>query len=39
MRVQEVGFALGYDDPAYFARAFRRLSGLSPSDYRARLEG
>jgi AraC family transcriptional regulator, transcriptional activator of pobA len=39
MRVQEVGFALGYDDPAYFARAFRRLSGLSPSNYRARLEG
>lgn len=39
MRVQEVGFALGYDDPAYFARAFRRLSGLSPSDYRARLDG
>lgn len=39
MRVQEVGFAIGYDDPAYFARAFRRNSGLSPSDYRARLEG
>lgn len=38
MRVQEVGFALGYDDPAYFARAFRRMSGLSPSDYRARLD-
>jgi AraC family transcriptional regulator, transcriptional activator of pobA len=38
MRVQEVGFALGYDDPAYFARAFRRSSGQSPSDYRARLE-
>jgi AraC family transcriptional regulator, transcriptional activator of pobA len=39
MRVQEVGFALGYDDPAYFARAFRRSSGQSPSNYRARLEG
>lgn len=38
MRVQEVGFALGYDDPAYFARAFRRSSGASPRDYRARLE-
>lgn len=38
MRVQEVGFALGYDDPAYFARAFRRLSGQSPSAYRARLD-
>lgn len=39
MQVQEVGYALGYDDPAYFARAFRRRTGLSPSDYRARLEG
>jgi AraC family transcriptional regulator, transcriptional activator of pobA len=38
MQVQEVAFALGYDDPAYFARAFRRSNGLSPSDYRARLE-
>lgn len=38
MRVQEVGFALGYEDPAYFARVFRRGTGLSPGDYRARLE-
>jgi AraC family transcriptional regulator, transcriptional activator of pobA len=39
MQVQEVGFSLGFDDPAYFARAFRRVTGLSPGDYRARLEG
>lgn len=39
MRVQEVGFALGFDDPAYFARAFRRGTGMSASDYRRRLEG
>lgn len=38
MRVQEVGFALGYDDPSYFARSFRRATGLSASDYRRRLE-
>lgn len=38
MQVQEVGFALGFDDPAYFARAFRRGTGLSPAAYRARLE-
>jgi AraC family transcriptional activator of pobA len=38
MRVQEVGFALGFDDPAYFARAFRRGTGLSPAAYRARLD-
>lgn len=39
MRVQDVGFALGFDDPAYFARAFRRGLGMSASDYRKRLEG
>jgi AraC family transcriptional activator of pobA len=38
MRVQEVGFALGFDDPAYFARTFRRGTGMSPGDYRAKLE-
>lgn len=39
MRVQEVGFALGFEDPAYFARTFRRGMGMSASDYRRRLEG
>lgn len=39
MRAQEVGFALGFDDPAYFARAFRRGMGMSASDYRRRLTG
>lgn len=39
MRAQEVGFALGFDDPAYFARAFRRGMGMSASEYRRRLEG
>lgn len=38
MRVQEVGFALGFDDPAYFARAFRRGMGMAASDYRRQLE-
>lgn len=37
MQVQEVGFATGFDDPAYFARAFRRRMGLAPSAYRDRL--
>jgi AraC family transcriptional activator of pobA len=39
MQVQEVGFANGFDDPSHFARAFQRGMGLSPSAYRARLEG
>ncbi len=38
MRVQEIGFALGFDDPSYFARSFRREMGMSASDYRRRVE-
>ncbi|MDF2232611.1 helix-turn-helix domain-containing protein [Albimonas sp. CAU 1670] len=41
MDVAEVGYRLGYEDPSYFSRAFRRETGLSPSDFRApyRAEG
>lgn len=32
-----IGYDLGYDDPAYFSRVFRRKVGLSPKEYRERL--
>jgi AraC-like DNA-binding protein len=35
--VSEVSGRLGYSDPAHFARAFRRWTGCSPSEYRRRL--
>ena len=38
MAVQSVAFHLGYDDPAYFSRAFRRHIGLSPGAYRDRFD-
>jgi AraC family transcriptional regulator, transcriptional activator of pobA len=38
MTIAEVGYQLGFEDPAYFSRAFRRHLGESPRDYRARLE-
>lgn len=34
MRVGEVAAALGYEDPYYFSRVFRRHTGASPRDYR-----
>lgn len=34
--VSKLAFELGFDDPAYFSRFFKRHTGLSPSDYRAR---
>ncbi len=33
--VREVGAEVGYDDPYYFSRIFRRVMGLSPRAYRA----
>lgn len=36
MTVAEVAYYLGYDDPAYFSRAFRRYVGCSPRDFRNR---
>lgn len=37
MQVQEVGFALGFDDPAYFVRVFRQGTGLAPTEYRLKV--
>jgi AraC family transcriptional activator of pobA len=36
--VAEIGYQLGFDDPSYFSRAFRRHTGQTPSDYRASFE-
>lgn len=32
--IATIGFRLGFDDPSYFSRSFKRLTGLSPSVYR-----
>ncbi|MFF5263950.1 AraC family transcriptional regulator [Actinomadura viridis] len=34
--VARVGAAVGWDDPTYFARRFKSLVGLTPSEYRRR---
>ena len=34
MTVSTVSYALGFADPAYFTRFFKRVSGLSPKDFR-----
>jgi AraC family transcriptional activator of pobA len=36
MSVAEVGYAIGFSDPAYFTRFFSRQAGVSPSAYRGR---
>lgn len=35
LSVAEISFTLGFDDPSYFGRFFRRDTGLSPASYRA----
>lgn len=33
-KIIEVAFATGYADPAHFARAFRRMAGVTPREFR-----
>ncbi|WOO40609.1 AraC family transcriptional regulator [Rubellicoccus peritrichatus] len=35
--VQHIALQLGYDDPFYFSRLFKKLQGVSPSEYRNQL--
>jgi AraC family transcriptional activator of pobA len=37
--VQQVALRVGYDDPLYFSRAFKRRYGQSPMAYRAHFRG
>jgi two-component system response regulator YesN len=34
--VKEVSFDIGYQDPNYFSRLFKKETGLTPSEYRER---
>ncbi|MDR3417546.1 MAG: AraC family transcriptional regulator [Nevskia sp.] len=38
LKVEEVALRVSYTDPANFTRAFRKWTGVSPSEFRARLE-
>jgi len=37
--IEEIALRVGYPDPANFRRAFRRWTGLSPTEYRERHPG
>lgn len=36
--VAQIGYALGFDDPSYFSRSFRRVIGRPPASYRAAFD-
>jgi AraC-like DNA-binding protein len=33
-KVADVSYQLGYSDPTHFTRAFRRIAGVNPRQYR-----
>ena len=35
--IATIGYALGFNDPAYFSRTFALATGLSPSEFRERV--
>ncbi len=37
LRIADIAFQLGYDDPLYFSRVFRKVMAVSPSQYRKAL--
>ena len=36
---EQVGAAVGYEDPAFFRRLFKRHTGITPARYRQRFQG
>ncbi|MCS7048629.1 MAG: AraC family transcriptional regulator [Verrucomicrobiae bacterium] len=39
LAVKQVSAAVGYDDPYYFSRLFHKVTGTTPTDYRAAHRG
>jgi len=38
LHISEIAYASGFADPAYFARVFKKHTGESPQEFRARLD-
>lgn len=34
INIKDISIACGYSDPNYFTRVFKRLTGLTPTEYR-----
>jgi two-component system response regulator YesN len=37
MSLKEITFEIGYNDPNYFSRVFKRVYGISPTEYRKQI--
>jgi len=38
LSVSEIGFDLGYNEKSYFSRVFLKNTGLTPTDYKAKMQ-
>ncbi len=36
LNIKEIGYALGFEDPSYFVKFFKREAGMMPSEFRTR---
>ncbi|HET7658182.1 MAG TPA: AraC family transcriptional regulator, partial [Bacillales bacterium] len=39
MSLKEICYEVGYRDPNYFSRVFKKITGRTPSDYRSSIQG
>ena len=37
LSVKEICYEIGYGDPNYFSRIFKKIVGKTPTDYKARI--
>jgi AraC-like DNA-binding protein len=37
--VSEIGFELGYTEKSYFSRVFHKKTGLTPTEYKNKMQG
>ncbi|UOQ70389.1 AraC family transcriptional regulator [Hymenobacter cellulosilyticus] len=37
--VKEIGYALGYEEPVYFGKLFRKVTGMTPQQFRLQFRG
>ena len=39
LRVSDIAYQVGFKDPKYFATSFKRVMGVQPKEYFAKLRG